>query len=654
MRFEINKIILWPKKIDKTYREIKFYPNSINIITGASRTGKSAIIPIIDYCLGSDKCTIPVDTIRDACEWFGILIKLEGEELLLCRREPGEKRTTVDMYIQREKNIIIPDRITKNTTLSSVKDVLNEIFSMTFLELEEEEKSGFSARPSYRDCMAFLFQPQNIIANADVLFYKADTMEHRKKLINIFPYVLGAITPEILAQKQILERKEKELDKLKLDYQIIKDNTDSWKSEVGKWISIAYEYGLIESNCNGTDSFENMIKKLEEISKKDVDSSKIISNNVKEISDELVELRKEEEKKSKELFEIQHRYLEMQDLLSTSKEYESSLETQRERLEISKWLTKKIDNEKKCPICGNNYVSTIQKLTDLSENINKINSKKKKIDAIPIVFERELQQVDKERQKVSNELEELRKRIGEKFDYINEVNDTKYTLISMSRFLGKLENAVQTYKRIGKDSKLQEEITKLEEEVYILRKNVNQNEINRRIENALEKIQAIAEKLIPMFDIERPNDKIQFLIKDLTIKVKNQNGRDDYLWEIGSASNWLAYHISVLLAFQEYYQKKNGVKVPNFLVIDQPSQVYFPQKLAGNNSDEYEIKNDEDKEAVKKIFLAMSNFLKQSNCNVQIIVTEHAEKEVWDGIDNVKLIERWRDGEKLVPLDWLD
>ncbi len=654
MKFEIYKIILWPKKFDKKYREIKFCSDSINIITGASRTGKSAIIPIIDYCLGSDKCTIPVDTIRDACEWFGVLIKLNGEELLLCRREPGEKRTTGDMYIQREKNIIIPNRIIKNTTLSSVKDILNEIFSMTFLELEEEEKSGFSARPSYRDCMAFLFQPQNIIANADVLFYKADTMEHRKKLINIFPYVLGAITPEILAQKQILERKEKELEKLKLDYQIIKDNTDSWKSEVGKWISIAYEYGLIESNCDCKDSFENMIEKLEEISKKDVNSSKIISNNVKEISDELVELRKEEEEKSKELFEIQHRYLEMQDLLNTSKEYENSLETQRERLEISEWLTKKIDNEKKCPICGNNYVSTIQKLTDLSENISKIDSKKKKIDSIPIVFERELQQVDKERQKVSNELEELRKRIGEKFDYINEVNDTKYTLISMSRFLGKMENAVQTYKRIGKDSRLQEEIAKLEEEIYILRKNVNQNEIKRRIESALEKIQAIAEKLIPMFDTERPNDKIQFLIKDLTIKVKNQNGRDDYLWEIGSASNWLAYHISVLLAFQEYYQERNGVKVPNFLVIDQPSQVYFPQKLTGDNSDEYEIKNDEDKEAVKKIFLAMSNFLNQSNCNIQIIVTEHAEKEVWEGIDNVKLIERWRDGEKLVPLDWLD
>ena len=160
--------------------------------------------------------------------------------------------------------------------------------------------------------------------------------------------------------------------------------------------------------------------------------------------------------------------------------------------------------------------------------------------------------------------------------------------------------------------------------------------------------------MIPKFDTERPNDKIQFLINDLTIKVKNQNDRDDYLWEIGSASNWLAYYISVLLAFQEYYQKSNGIKVPNFLVIDQPSQVYFPQKLVENNKEKNKIENDEDKEAVKKIFAAMSEFFKMSKSNIQIIITEHAEKEVWEGIDNVRLIERWRNGKKLVPLEWIE
>lgn len=61
--------------------------------------------------------------------------------------------------------------------------MLNELFGMSFLELDPD--TGVF-RPSYRDFMAFLFQPQNIVANADVLFYKADTMEHRKKLIDVF------------------------------------------------------------------------------------------------------------------------------------------------------------------------------------------------------------------------------------------------------------------------------------------------------------------------------------------------------------------------------------------------------------------------------------------------------------------------------------
>lgn len=58
--------------------------------------------------------------------------------------------------------------------------------------------------------MAFCFQPQNIVANANTLFYKADTTDHRTKLINIFPYILGAVTPEILAKRQEINNLSKE------------------------------------------------------------------------------------------------------------------------------------------------------------------------------------------------------------------------------------------------------------------------------------------------------------------------------------------------------------------------------------------------------------------------------------------------------------
>ena len=108
MYFQIEKIILWPRKIQYSYKTIDFKLDKINVITGASRTGKSAIIPIIDYCLGESKCHIPVNIIRDACSWFGLIIKLADRKVLLARREPEGQKSTDDMMILEGEELIIP------------------------------------------------------------------------------------------------------------------------------------------------------------------------------------------------------------------------------------------------------------------------------------------------------------------------------------------------------------------------------------------------------------------------------------------------------------------------------------------------------------------------------------------------------------------
>lgn len=118
MNFTINSIILWPRNIEHSPRCLSFDSEAVNIITGASRTGKSALIPIIDYCLGSDKCAIPVDIIRDACSWFGVLFDMANEQMLLCRREPGNKGSTDDMFLLRDKEITIPEHIEKNANVT--------------------------------------------------------------------------------------------------------------------------------------------------------------------------------------------------------------------------------------------------------------------------------------------------------------------------------------------------------------------------------------------------------------------------------------------------------------------------------------------------------------------------------------------------------
>lgn len=655
MKFSLNSILLWPKKKEFSYKMITFQPDKINIITGSSRTGKSAIIPIIDYCLASDKCTIPVETIRNACEWFGVLFNLENEQILLCRKEPGAQNATNEMYFARGKNLIIPKSIDSNTTTPSVKNILNELFSMSFLDLDPTT-SNFSSRPSYRDFMAFLFQPQNIIANADVLFYKADTSEHRQKLINIFPYALGAVTPQVLAARQEIERLRKEKDRLVRDLDNIKDVAENWKHEVHSWIMRARELGLSTYVWNEEDSFETKVHQLKLITQKSEIESSISAINIKDSSEEIVMLRKEEQEASSQLFASQKRYSEMKQLSSSIGQYDRSLQIQLNRLDISTWLRTMATDENTCPICRNIHSDSINALDDLCNAIEEIEKTAGDMRVIPAAFERELQAVEGEIQYLSEKLSAIRKRIKEESGKYQDNADKKYTLSAVSRFLGRMDTAIQTYERIGSDSELEQRIQAIEQRLSELRRLVNENEIQRKIKAALRYVETEANKIITGLDAERPYDPIEFVIKDLTINIKNASGRSDYLWEIGSASNWLAYHISISLAFQKFFQERGEISVPNFLVFDQPSQVYFPQIPARKTiDDENVILKDEDKEAVRKIFMTLSKYIDDTNANVQILVLEHADEDVWGDIENIHLVKRWRGNNKLlIPLEWID
>ncbi len=50
MTFQIANIILYSH--DGRIRELPFRIGELNVITGASKTGKSALIDIVDYCTG--------------------------------------------------------------------------------------------------------------------------------------------------------------------------------------------------------------------------------------------------------------------------------------------------------------------------------------------------------------------------------------------------------------------------------------------------------------------------------------------------------------------------------------------------------------------------------------------------------------------------
>ena len=55
MKFVIDKVVLWPKKSEHSFRTVDINSDKINILICVFLTGKSAIPPNIEYCMGAKK-----------------------------------------------------------------------------------------------------------------------------------------------------------------------------------------------------------------------------------------------------------------------------------------------------------------------------------------------------------------------------------------------------------------------------------------------------------------------------------------------------------------------------------------------------------------------------------------------------------------------
>jgi polyhydroxyalkanoate synthesis regulator phasin len=219
------------------------------------------------------------------------------------------------------------------------------------------------------------------------------------------------------------------------------------------------------------------------------------------------------------------------------------------------------------------------------------------------------------------------------------------------RFIGRLEQALRTYDRTDPSSDLREEISDLRNQIEALQRIISEAEIRRKLQNALDRIQAIASRCIPKLDAEWPEAPIRLIVEELTVKVLRGN-RDDYLWEIGSGANWLAYHVATTIALQHFFLGEPHHPVPAMLVFDQPSQVYFPKRAAHPDETEESQLRNEDVLAVRKVFSLLGEEVQSAKGRLQVIVLDHAGEDVWGNLPDVQLIEEWR-GRALVPFEWL-
>jgi hypothetical protein len=336
--------------------------------------------------------------------------------------------------------------------------------------------------------------------------------------------------------------------------------------------------------------------------------------------------------------------------------YKGALQIQRERLKISEWVGEIHKPDHDCPLCGNSLQATTNELNLLKQSLVEIERDVGEFDAIPASFDREYERVRVDVRIATDRIKAVRFRIEALERRSDEAKQRQYDTLKVSRFIGNVEQSLETYEKLGADSDLMIEVEELKARVKALDDEISEAAVRDKERRALKRVGQNAGKLMPELDAERPNDPVSLSTTDLTIKVEGIN-REDYLWEIGSGSNWLAYHVAISLALQQFFLELKATPVPSLLVYDQPSQVYFPKRLADKENEGEEgsdpLLRDEDVEALQKVFKVLSKVVAQEKGNLQVIVLDHAPKAVWGGIPNIHLVDEWREGKKLIPPEWL-
>ena len=658
MKFQLLKLIIWPRNYRFPPREVIFEPGKLNIITGASRTGKSAIIPIIDYCLGSSDCHIPIDTIRTHAAWYGVIFATNTGQILIARRVPAGKMVSDDFFYQEGEVLSIPPKIEKpNEKSTGIKIRLNTIANTPSFKLNEEEQ-GYTGRLSFRDLMALVFQSQDIVANQNILFYKTHAHEHRERLRNWFPYILGAETLDTLKARNRLKALDAELRRLQREYNAVSEVSATWQGNLLGHLRVADEYGLLEERIPDNPEIHTLVDLARNVLDSFPDASHADTESIGRANAEVARLEDEDEELGFRISATKKRMADLHRLKEGFRVYGGTALKRVDRLHISKWLKDAALVENSCPFCGSGeHPRARQELAQVSEALAQEEARVRSVTDVPTSLVRE-------EVRLKEELDVLmadRKGLQERYDLViardvkaqEEIHRRK----DMHVFIGHLKASLEIFDKLADGSEMQRRISSLEEERAALADAISQEAVRKKINAATTKISQKTLERLATLDVEKKYRRVapRFDVKQLSISVLSDDGDWHFLAEVGSASNWVSFHLALMCALQEYFLELSGSVTPSFVVFDQPSQVYFPRVSRGSElkDDDPKYERDEDVEAVRSMFETVARSVADSDGKWQAIILDHADASVYGEIEGVYEVEEWR-GKKLIPQTWID
>ena len=633
------------------------FTTGVNIITGKSSTGKSAIIEIFDYCMGSGEFNIPSGVITDNADIYFVILSIKETFLVLARKENDRK-----IFLKEEQNLpdikLFHKEYFDNKFFISNSDFkvnLGHYFGLDINDIDEDksvsqytgQKKG---RPSVRNIIPYLMQHQNLIANKHSLFYRFDENEKREQTIDQFKIFAGFVTQEYYILKQNLANSKKQLKKLENEEKAINNQMEFNSKKID---TLLEEYEAISGKKIFEESsniiLSNPANYIDRLAAKDIS----IDENNDESIEKLSSLEKEYNKLLSEKRKLVYRYNNINSSIEYAKKYKEELSNNQAIAEAS-------INVATCPFCTQETNVIANEANQLEEAINWLNIELRKSPYLLDSFESDKNNIEKEISDKDEKLKSIKNEIEQLKNITKALGNNRSLNEQALKVKLKIENLLESLID-RKNDNIEEKIKAIKQEISEYEKLLEDKfDLGQQLKEAEKYINNKMKEIGNKLDFESSYKPInlKFSLINFDLWHEKENKDKVYLRSMGSGANWLYSHITLFLALHNFFCfLGNKSLVPPILFLDQPSQVYFPTSIKDEN-DEFNIDHieekkgtntkDEDLKAVTNLFNQLVSFckttLKETGIEPQIIITDHADKLELDGVDFENLVDgrRWR------------
>jgi hypothetical protein len=640
---QIKSLVFYSKKGDK--RILSFEPGKVNIITGESKTGKTAIIDVVNYCLGSDDCRVSEGVIRETVEWFAILLQYKKEEVFIARQNPNSlgQASTQYIYFSNADRIVIPEigQLQNNSDIATLKDFFTR--KLFIAEFTNTPTTGTRDPLSvnFKHSRFYSYQPQDLIAQRNILFYNQSEPFVAQAIKDTLPYFLGAIREDSMKVEQEIASKRRELNKYEKDLKEYERLKNDGSQKIFELVNEAKQLSLILADRVADDATQ-ALEALKEALTWEQTAKEVAQGE----NENLKKLLEEKSNFEKELSRKRDDSKAVNSFIEQTSDYSTEITQQKARLESIKLFGGTEAELHNCPLCSQHIeneipsISAINKsLADLSENLTNTIAERPKLGQY-------VERLNLEQDNLKKQIE-IRQN-GIKTIYLEQEEASKQRDLNLRRgkTIGKLSLFLESFKAVEEDKTLKRKIELLLIEIAALEKVVGADEKEERINSILNQINIQMTNWSKNLDLEHQDAPIRFDIKKLTIFADTPT-KSIPLNQMGSGANWVAYHLLIHFALHKHFVKADR-PVPRFLILDQPSQAYYPPDKDSELKGKPATSSDET--AVKQMYDFILSVTKELTPSFQVIITDHAKLNYQEFTDCIT--EEWRNGKKLIPTEW--